>query len=112
AALRSGFLHAARDVLARNMHRPNLVPAAVAAELGISPRKLHLLFEPTGMSCARTLTAMRAAEALRLLRNAPMQPVAEIAQASGFDSSATFYRVFRNVYGITPGDARTAAVLD
>lgn len=112
AALRFGFLHAARNILARNLHRPNLTPAAVAAELGISPRKLHLLFEPTGMSCARTLTAMRAEEALRLLRNAPTQPVAEIAQASGFDSSATFYRVFRNLYGITPGDARTAAVFD
>ncbi|MGL4557940.1 MAG: helix-turn-helix domain-containing protein, partial [Afipia sp.] len=92
AALRFGFLHAARNILARNLHRPNLTPAAVAAELGISPRKLHLLFEPTGMSCARTLTAMRGEEALRLLRNAPTQPVAEIAQASGFDSSATFYR--------------------
>lgn len=112
AALRFGFLHAARNILARNLHRPNLTPAAVAAELGISPRKLHLLFEPTGMSCARTLTAMRGEEALRLLRNAPTQPVAEIAQASGFDSSATFYRVFRNLYGITPGDARTAAVFD
>ena len=112
AALRFGFLHAARNILARNMYRPNLTPAAVAAELGISLRKLHLLFEPTGMSCARTLTAMRAEEALRRLRNAPAQPVAEIAQASGFDSSATFYRVFRNLYGITPSDARTAAVLD
>lgn len=112
AALRFGFLHAARDILARNMHRPHLTPAAVAAELGISPRKLHLLFEPTGMSCARTLTAMRAGEALRLLRNVPTRPVAEIAQASGFDSSATFYRVFRNLYGITPGDARAAAILD
>ena len=112
AALRFGFLHAARNILARNLHRPNLTPAAVAAELGISPRKLHLLFEPTGMSCARTLTAMRGEEALRLLRNAPTQQVAEIAQASGFDSSATFYRVFRNLYGITPGDARTAAVFD
>lgn len=112
AALRFGFLHAARNILARNMHRPNLTPAAVAAELGISPRKLHLLFETTGMSCARTLTAMRAEEALRLLRSAPTQPVAGIAQASGFDSSATFYRAFRNVYGMTPGDARTAAFND
>lgn len=112
AALRFGFLHAARNILARNMHRSNLTPAAVAAELGISPRKLHLLFEQTGMSCARTLTVMRAEQALRLLRSTPAQPVVKIAQASGFDSSATFYRVFRNLYGVTPRDARTAAVHD
>lgn len=111
-ALRFGFLQAARNILARNLHRPNLTPAAVATELGISLRQLHLLFEPTGMSFARTLTAMRAGEARRLLKNAPRQPVAEIAQASGFDSSATFYRVFRNIYGMTPGDARGAAFND
>jgi len=112
AALRFGFLQAARNILARDVHRPNLTPAAVAAELGISLRQLHLLFEPTGMSFARTLTAMRAEEARRLLKDAPMRPVAEIALASGFDSSATFYRVFRNVYGMTPGDARMAAFND
>jgi transcriptional regulator GlxA family with amidase domain len=55
---------------------------------------------------------MRAREARRLLKDAPMRPVAEIALASGFDSSATFYRVFRNIYGITPGDARVAAFND
>lgn len=112
AALRFGFLQAARNILARDLHRPGLTPAAVAAELGISLRQLHLLFEPTGSSFARTLTAMRAREARRLLKDAPMRPVAEIALASGFDSSATFYRVFRNIYGITPGDARVAAFND
>ena len=30
----------------------------------------------------------------------------EIAFACGFDSIATFYRVFRATYGMTPGDAR------
>lgn len=112
AALRFGFLHAARNILTRDLHRPGLTPAAVAAELGISLRQLHLLFEQTEMPFVRTLTAMRAREARRLLKDAPMRPVAEIAHASGFDSSATFYRVFRNIYGMTPGDARMAASND
>ena len=30
----------------------------------------------------------------------------EIAFSCGFDSIATFYRVFRATYGMTPGDAR------
>lgn len=112
AALRFGFLQAARNILARDLYRPGLTPAAVADELGISLRQLHLLFEQTEMPFARTLTAMRAREARRLLKDAPMRPVAEIALASGFDSSATFYRVFRNIYGMTPGDARVAAFND
>lgn len=84
----------------------------VATELGISLRQLHLLFEPTGAPFARTLMTMRAGEVWRLLKEAPMRPMMEIAHASGFDSSATFYRVFRNIYGMTPGDARTAAFND
>lgn len=112
AALRFGFLQAARNILARDLHRPGLTPAAVATELGISLRQLHLLFEQTAMSFSHTLAAMRAREARRLLKDAPMRPVSEIALASGFDSSATFYRVFRNIYGMTPGDARMAAFND
>lgn len=112
AALRFGFLQTARNILARDLHRHNLTPAAVAAELGISLRQLHVLFEPTGAPFARTLMTMRAREARRLLKEAPTRPMAEIAHASGFDSSATFYRVFRNIYGMTPGDARMAAFND
>lgn len=109
AALRFGCLHAARDIIARDLHRPGLTPAAVAAELSISLRQLHMLFEPTGSSFARTLSLMRARRAWQLLRDEPMRPVIEIAHASGFDSPATFYRVFRGVYGMTPSDARMAA---
>jgi AraC-like DNA-binding protein len=108
AALRFGFLHAARNILARDLHRPDLSPAFVAGALGISVRQLHLLFEPTGASFSRTVIAMRLAEAYRLLQAGPA-PVTEIAHACGFDSLATFYRVFRTAYGMTPGDVRTAA---
>ena len=106
AALRAGFLHAAREIVARDMHRPELTPAAVAVELGISLRQLHVLFEPTGRSFARTLTAMRLQEARRLLRAMPARAIEDIVFACGFDSIATFYRVFRSTYGMTPGDAR------
>lgn len=108
AALRFGFLQAARNILARDLHRPSLSPTAVAATLGISVRQLHILFEPTGESFSRTLIAMRLAEARRLLQSAPALAVTDIAHACGFDSLATFYRVFRTAYGVTPGDIRIA----
>lgn len=106
AAMRAGFLQAAYHMMARNLHRPDLTPATVAAELAISLRQLHVLFEPTGLSFARTLTQIRLAKARELLENAPSRPTADIAYACGFDSIATFYRVFRSAHGMTPGDVR------
>ncbi len=110
AALRAGLLQAARDIMRRDMHRPNLTPAAVAAELVISLRQVHVLFEPTGRSFARTLTQMRLAKARGLLEKGPSRPTADIAYTCGFDSIATFYRVFRSAYGMTPGDVRMASL--
>ncbi|MFB9268886.1 AraC family transcriptional regulator [Bradyrhizobium erythrophlei] len=106
AAMRAGFLHAASEIVARDLHRPELSPSAVAAELGISLRQLHMLYEPTGLSFARTLTAARLARVRRMLRATPQRAIDEVAFACGFDSIATFYRVFRTAYGMTPGDAR------
>lgn len=110
AALRFGFLQAARNILARDLHRPGLSPATVSAALGISVRQLHIVFEPAGMSFSRTLIAMRLAETRRLLQSAPALTVTDIAHACGFDSIATFYRVFRSAYGMTPGDVRAMSL--
>ena len=109
AALRFGFLQAARGILARDLHRQDMSPAFMASTLGISVRQLHLLFEPTGASFSRTLVAMRVAEAFRMLHAKPTLPVIEVAHACGFDSLSTFYRVFRAAYGVTPRDVRAAA---
>lgn len=108
-ALRAGYLHAARAIMKRDLHRPDLTPAMVGAELAISLRQVHVLFEPTGFSFARTLTAMRLKEARRQLVAMPGRSVADIAYACGFDSIATFYRVFRSTFGMTPGDVRMAS---
>ena len=110
AALRAGFLHAAREIMIRDLHRPDLTSASVAAELAISLRQVHVLFEPTGLSFARSLTATRLKEARRLLGLTPARQVADIAYACGFDSIATFYRVFRSAYGMTPGDVRAMSL--
>ncbi|WP_424627380.1 AraC family transcriptional regulator [Bradyrhizobium sp. SYSU BS000235] len=111
AALRSGVLKAATSVLAQNLHRPGLSPLAVATELGISVRQLHLLFEPTGRSFARTLMALRLTEARRVMLGVmSTRPVADVAYACGFDSMATFYRVFRQTYGMTPNELRAEKI--
>jgi AraC-like DNA-binding protein len=105
-ALRHGYHHAARHLIAQHLSNPELSPALVGTMLHISQRQVHLLFEPTGLSFSRTVLAMRLDEARRQLVNMPLRPVADIAHACGFDSLATFYRTFRRAYGMTPGDVR------
>lgn len=108
-ALRSGYFHASRRFIADRLHDQALSPETVAGALSISVRQLHLLFEPTGSSFSRTVTAMRLDAARRRLVSAPEATITQIAFASGFDSLATFYRVFRRAFGMTPGEVRSSA---
>ena len=109
-AIRAGHMRKARETMERNIHRSDLTPALIAGLLGISVRSLHLLFEPTGDSFSRTVTAMRLAEACRLLHQDTARPVSDVAFCCGFESLATFYRVFRRAYGMTPSDFRLSAI--
>jgi AraC-like DNA-binding protein len=108
-ALRVGRLSLAQRIIASQLSDPNLSPASVAAQLGISIRHLHALFERTAMSFSQTLTATRVEHSRKLLVQAPTRAISSIAFASGFDSLATFYRVFRAASGMAPGDFREAA---
>jgi AraC-like DNA-binding protein len=106
AAIRFGLLQAARAIIHRDLRRPELAPSSVAVELGVSVRQIHLLFEPTGRSFARSLLALRLAEARHQVETMAPRPVADIALACGFDSLSTFYRVFRQAHGMTATDLR------
>ena len=112
AALRFGQFHAARRLIAANLHRPDLSPEMIADALAISLRQLHVLFEPTGVSCARTILGMRLRQARSRLAVRSGETVTQIAFACGFHSIATFYRVFHAAYGIAPGDVRAGAAVE
>ena len=108
-ALRVGRLSLAQRIIASQLSDPNLSPASVADQLGISIRHLHALFERTAMSFSQTLTASRIEHSQKLLVGTRGRAVSSIAFASGFDSLATFYRVFRATSGMAPGDFREQA---
>jgi AraC-like DNA-binding protein len=108
-ALRVGRLSLAQRIIASQLSDPNLSPTSVAVRLGISIRHLHALFERTAMSFSQTLAAMRIEHSRKLLVEAPERAISSIAFASGFDSLATFYRVFRAASGMAPGDFRETA---
>ncbi|MGY3081809.1 AraC-like DNA-binding protein [Bradyrhizobium sp. LM6.10] len=106
AALRTARLSQARRLIARHLQEPDLTPMMVADLLGISVRHLHMLFESATRSFSQTVTDERLKHSRRLMREAPDRLIADIAASCGFDSLATYYRVFNAAYGMAPGDFR------
>lgn len=106
AAISEGVLQGARDLVGSHLHRPDLSPAFVAGMLGLSVRRLHQLFEPTGQSFSRYVFAQRLARARRMLIIQPAQSITQVAYACGFESLSTFHRGFRAAYGLSPGEMR------
>ncbi|MGY4236423.1 AraC-like DNA-binding protein [Bradyrhizobium sp. USDA 4449] len=109
AALRTARLSLARRLIAHNLQDPDLAPARVADLLGVSVRHLHMLFEVAERSFSQTVTEERLKQSRRLMREAPERLIADIAKACGFESLATYYRVFNAAYGMAPGDFRAQA---
>jgi AraC-like DNA-binding protein len=106
AALRTARLSQARRLIARHLKDPDLTPMMVADLLGVSVRHLHMLFESAAKSFSQTVTDERLKQSRRLMREAPDRLIADIATSCGFDSLATYYRVFNAAYGMAPGDFR------
>lgn len=109
AALRIARLSQARRLIARHLQNPDLAPTVVADLLGISVRHLHMLFETGAKSFSQTVTDERLKQSRRLMREAPERLIADVAAACGFESLATYYRVFNAAYGMAPGDFRAQA---
>ncbi|GGI32177.1 helix-turn-helix transcriptional regulator [Bradyrhizobium guangdongense] len=109
AALRTARLSLARRLIARHLQDPDLAPTRVADLLGVSVRHLHMLFEAAERSFSQTVTEERLKRSRLLMREAPERLIADIAAACGFESLATYYRVFNAAYGMAPGDFRTKA---
>ena len=109
--MREVRLAAARRHVERHLVDPALGPTQTAAALWISVRQLHLLFEPAGESFSRYVLRRRL-EACRAALASPAEAgrsVVDIAYGWGFDSLSTFYRAFREAFGVAPGDLRIAA---
>jgi AraC-like DNA-binding protein len=105
-ALRTARLSRARRLIAHHFQDPDLAPAIVADQLGVSVRHLHMLFEVAAKSFSQTVTDERLKQSRRLMRETPERLIADIATSCGFESLATYYRVFNAAYGMAPGDFR------
>jgi AraC-like DNA-binding protein len=83
---------------------PGLTPASAAAELRISARQLHRLFQPTGSTFARYVLHQRLLACRDTIVGATGtgRSVIDIAFGWGFNSMATFYRAFASEFGGAP----------
>src|SRR5208282_2809603 len=110
-SVRSAQLVAVKRHIDLCLADPGLTPASAAAALGISPRQLHRLFEPTGNSFARYVLRQRLLKCRDAIAGATGtgRSVLDIAFGWGFNSMATFYRAFANEFGAAPVAVRAAS---
>lgn len=81
-------------------------------KLGLSARRLSTLFaESYGLSPSRYLSGLRLLEAKRRLSQTD-EPILEVASATGFGGTASFYRFFRQGVGLSPGAYRRQARME
>ncbi len=106
AARRPARLDGLHRFIDENLCRSELTPSFAAKALGVSVRQVHLLFAPSGTTFARHVTARRLELVRMHLLHGGKRSVADIAFSSGFDNLSTFYRTFRNAFGISPGELR------
>ncbi|QAY75253.1 helix-turn-helix domain-containing protein [Sphingosinicella sp. BN140058] len=95
------------QTLEAGLHDPELDAEQVAARLGMSRATLYRVFEPVGgvAGYIRRRRLSRAALALAAPENA-RRKIAEISYENGFASEATFARIFRATFGLSPRAAR------
>lgn len=87
-------------------HEPSFSRAKLAQEIGVSESVLSKVINISfGRSFPRLLSELRVADAKRMLPESSI-PIQVVAFEVGFNSLATFNRVFREVTGETPSGYR------
>lgn len=107
-AMRVATLERAEQYIAKHYPDPLLSPLVAAKALGVSVRKLHLIFSTSDRTFSERVADRRLEEA-RLRLSSPgtsARPIAEIAFDVGYADLSSFYRAFRAKWGATPGDLR------
>jgi AraC-like DNA-binding protein len=101
-------LAAIKSLIDKSLSMPRLDSRLVADKAGLSVRNLHRLFERSGTTLSQYIRDRRLELAKMLLRSPDRRHhnVSTIAFDCGFESLATFYRVFRHGCLCTPVEYR------
>lgn len=97
--------------ISTNLHDPTFDRHSLAAELGVSVRRLSEIFQADGRTVAATIREMRLARVCNDLRDARNQrrSIADIAHRWGFSNQQSFIRIFRDAYGQSPREYRAGS---
>ncbi|OGX68094.1 MAG: hypothetical protein A2189_09290 [Paenibacillus sp. RIFOXYA1_FULL_44_5] len=79
--------------------------ASIAERIGISPAYLSSVFSQREQEgYIKFLTRIRMEQAAKLLKQSPKQKIYDIAVKVGYISSKHFSHVFKQHYGVPPGE--------
>lgn len=98
-------LDAIRDYILQNLASPDLTPARLCRRFGCSRSQLYRLFMPMG-GIAGLIRSARLERCRDELMNArPGERIVDVATRWGFASQSHFCRLFREAFGMSPGEA-------
>ena len=87
----------------RHLDQPDLRAETLARHFGVSVRRVHQLFEPTGQSVSAFINEVRLTRAAALLEAGGKGTlVADVAWQVGYADPSYFIRRFRRRFGCTP----------
>jgi len=91
---------------------PQLSPRWIAARQGVSPRLLQRLFAADGANLSDFILEQRLARAEADLhdRSQAGRSITDVAMSWGFNDAGRFAKAFRHRFGVSPSEARRAAV--
>ena len=105
------FLSKIYQLIDDNLDNEHFSVEDLANEAGLSRSMLHRkLVKLTGQSTSDLIIKKRMVRARELLEN-DVATASEVAYRVGFSSPSYFTKVFKNYYGISPGDVRKGIVI-
>jgi AraC-like DNA-binding protein len=106
--VRAARLKAIEAHICENLAIQDLCVQSVAANYGLSPRYIHMLFEGEGTTFSTFVREHRLLQAHNMLRSPrhAVRSIGSIALAAGFGDLSHFNRSFRRRFGVTPSEVR------
>ena len=102
----SQYVSRIREYIHASYSNSNLSLYMVAEQVGISPSYLSRLFkQEMQASFVDYVNSVRVEKSLELLRSSDLK-IKDIAFQTGFNSMQNFFRIFKKLVGVTPGEYR------
>ena len=90
------------EFIDKNYHLPELSLDFLADNFHVSPSNVSMIVKNiTGFGFREYLSKLRVEKASYLLRHSE-QSIQDICESCGFNSTKTFYRIFKNATNVTP----------